>query len=154
MKHKQIKIPIALILLIIFITTLIIVFKPKEEQPKEQAEPQGVTNFAVRGEDFKDWDKIVTIKEFPEYTGKGNLRQQSAEGNTALVLYTGVKYEDAKAYFDTIINAGFKSETSDFSLVYGSATAIVKAENSNYQYSVTYNEITSELSIKGTDGEL
>ena len=162
MKRKQYNISIVLIFVIIIIAvTIIAIIKlnkkdidsndNKNENIVGKEEKIEEIKFNVRDEGFVDWDEVEVIKEIPEYTGKGKLKQQSAEENTAVVIYTGVNYEDAKEYYDNVLKAGFIDEGEDFSLVYGTAIATIATNNSNYKYRITYNEITRELIIRGTD---
>ncbi len=162
MKRKQYNILIVLILVIIIIAVTIIaiiklnkkdidsnnnnneIIVDKEEKIEE-------IEFNARDEGFIDWNEIKAIKEIPEYTGKGNLKQQSVEENTAVVIYTGVSYEDAEEYYYNILKAEFIDEGEEFPLVYGTAIATITTNNSDYKYRITYNEITRELIIRGTN---
>ncbi len=157
MQKKQIKIPIVLIffIVIIIVISLLIIFScNKNKNNDNDNENSKVTDFNARKENFEEWNNVVAINEIPEYKGKGNLKQQTSSGNTAVVIYTGVNYEDAKIYYETILQSGFISENGNFSLIYGIATDNLIKNKSNYKYRITYNEDLSELSIKGTDGEL
>lgn len=161
MKRKQYNILIVLsLVIIIIVVTIIAIIKlnkkdidsndNKDEIIVDKEEKIEEIEFNARDEGFIDWDGIKAIKEIPEYTGKGKLKQQSVEENTAVVIYTGVSYEDAEEYYDNILKAEFIDEGEDFSLVYGTAIATITTNNSDYKYRITYNEITRELIIRGT----
>lgn len=152
MQKKQIRIPIGLVfLIIVIVVVLMIIFNNDNNKNDDNSK---VTDFSVRDENFAKWNDVVAINEFPEYKGKGNLKQQTSTGNTGVVIYTGVNYKEAKEYYEEILEKGFTSENGNFSLVYGIATDNLIRNDSNYKYRITYNEDLNELSIKGTNKEL